>query len=167
MLVLATIAAALVLPASVRGESGGLEAPKGRVVLTISGNISRTNKGNTAVFDIEMLEKIGIKTIETGTPWTDGVSTFEGVLARDLMHAVGAKGDTVLATALNDYFVEIPMSDFDDYDVILAFRMNGERLRVRDKGPIWVLYPFSSVSEIQSTLFYSRAIWQLKSMDVR
>jgi hypothetical protein len=45
--------------------------------------------------------------------------------------------------------------------------MNGEHLRVRTKGPLWVIYPWNDYSELQSESYYSRSIWQLRSLNVR
>lgn len=47
-----------------------LPAPSGKPVLTISGKIGNMNVGDKAVFDLAMLEKLGMKTIETTTPRT-------------------------------------------------------------------------------------------------
>nr|VUD34292.1 oxidoreductase [Raoultella sp. NCTC 9187] len=49
-----------------------LPAPQGKPVLTISGLIGNTNVGDTAVFDRAALEKLGMQTVETTTPWFSG-----------------------------------------------------------------------------------------------
>ncbi len=59
-----------------------------------------------------MLNALGSHRVVTHTPWTDGAAVFTGVLARDVLDAVGAKGTSVLATALDDYASEIPIQDF-------------------------------------------------------
>jgi hypothetical protein len=61
---------------------------------------------------------------------------FEGVRARRLMEAVGARGTEVEARALNDYIEVIPIDDFHRYDVLLAVRMNGQLMRTatRDRS---------------------------------
>ncbi len=108
---------------SARAQS--LARPDGRVIVTVSGRISRTNGEGVAEFDRAMLEAMPATTIETVTPWTDAVTKFEGPLASDLMKRVGATGSRVKATAVNDYSVEIPVSDFDR----LFGRNPGQRLR--------------------------------------
>jgi hypothetical protein len=92
---------------------------------------------------------------------------YEGVLARDLMKQVGATGSKLLATALNDYLAEIPLSDLTDYNVILAIKANGEYLPVRDKGPIFVVYPLDSDPGLLNNTIYSRCIWQLTRLTVQ
>ena len=34
-------------------------------------------------------------------------------------------------------------------------------MSVREKGPLWVIYPFDSDPEYQTEVIYSRSIWQL------
>lgn len=143
------------------------EQPSGRVILEVSGAISNFNGDNIMRYDLEMLEALGLHEITTDTPWTDGPVTFRGVLARDLLADVGATGTQIEAIALNDYSVEIPVMDFDSYGVILALQKDGEYLTVRDRGPLWVIYPWSDVTDLQNELYYSRSIWQLRAIDVR
>ena len=59
-----------------------LEAPKGPVILIMDGAIAISNEaGGRALFDREMLERMGTTTVVTTTPWTEGVPKFEGVFA--------------------------------------------------------------------------------------
>jgi hypothetical protein len=127
--------------------ANGLAPPRDRVVLTVTGAIAITNAPARADFDLESLERLGLVRLTTWTPWTEGEIEFEGVWARRLMQAVRAKGREVDALALNDYEQTIPLEDFDKYDVLLATRVNGRLMRVRDKGPIWIVYPWSEHSE--------------------
>lgn len=144
-----------------------LPTPAGTVILTVSGAIQRTNSGSDARFDRAMLEKLGVKTLRTSTTWTSGVNEFQGVLARDLLEAVGAKGAEVRAIAINDYEVTIPTEDFQRYDVLLAFRMDGKDLTARDKGPIWIVYPRDDHRELNDANFDARWAWQLKRLIVK
>lgn len=143
-----------------------LPEPKGSVILVVSGNIAVTNSEQGAEFDRDMLYALGPTEISTSTTWTDGVQVFEGVLARKVFERVGAEGTTVMATALNDYAAPIPMEDFQNYDVLLAMKMNGEEMQVSDKGPIWIVYPRDDVPALQDTLYSERWVWQLKGLGV-
>lgn len=144
-----------------------LPAPQGPVILTVSGNIAVTNSDAGAAFDRAMLAEIGISHIMTTTPWTDGVQDFSGVLGRALLERVGAEGTAVMASALNDYTVEIPMDDFAKYDVLLATEVNGEEMLVSDKGPVWIVYPRDDVPALQDRRLHDRWVWQLKALQVK
>ena len=159
MLVLAALTSAAAAEA--------LPKPANKPILEIKGKISRTNaENNTAEFDRALLETIGVQQIQTSTPWTDGEPVFEGVLMRDLMRYVGASGESVTAVALNDYKVTLPASDFTKYPVLLAFKMNGEVLRVRDKGPLWIIYPQDQFPEIKDKSVHRKWVWQIKEFRV-
>ncbi|MGL4287834.1 MAG: molybdopterin-dependent oxidoreductase, partial [Phreatobacter sp.] len=145
----------------------GLAAPTDRVMLTISGKISVTNVGNTAQFDRAMLEALGLVSFETATPWHSGPQKFEGVSIAKLLRTVGASGDRIQAIALNDYTTEIPVEDFTRYNVILALKRNNEYMPVRDKGPLFIVYPYDSDPELRSQKYYSRSAWQLAQIIVR
>ena len=148
-------------------NAGSLNPPQGRVILEVRGNISNTNGQGVALFDRQMLESLPQETVTTVTPWTDGQTAFTGPLARAVLNLVGAAGTRVEAVALNDYGVVIPTDDFEDYRVILAMQMNGKPMGVRDKGPLWVIYPWSEHPELQTTVVHGRSIWQLKAMNVK
>lgn len=144
-----------------------LARPSDTVVLTITGSITNTNGDDQAGFDMEMLKAIKSHVVKTETPWSEGIQTFEGPLLRDLLALVGAKGEKVKAMAINNYFVEIPLSDFADYPVILALSLNGKPMRVRDKGPLWIIYPWDDFPELRNEKYYSRSIWQTKTLMVK
>jgi hypothetical protein len=118
-------------------------------------------------FDRPMLEALGVQSFITKTPWYKSPTRFEGVLVRTLLHAVGASGGWIAAVALNDYMTEIPVVDFKRYDVLLALKRDGAYMPVRDKGPLFIVYPFDSSAELQAQKFYSRSAWQLAEIIVR
>lgn len=138
-----------------------LPTPTGPVVLTVSGEIENTNGDGVAEFDIDMLRELGESEITTETIWTPGTIVFTGVRLETLLEAVGATGDTIDATAINDYSVEIPVSDATAGGPIVAYEMDGKRMSRRDKGPLWIIYPFSTSSDYRTEVIYSRSIWQL------
>jgi hypothetical protein len=166
-----TLAGALVLAAAVIGANAAaaepLPVPREKPILTISGNITQSNKDNTAQFDRPMLEALGLTTIETKTPWYEGTAKFEGVSLDKLMKQVGASGKRAVVVALNDYSTEIPMEDFSKHNVILALKRDGEYMPVRDKGPLFIVYPYDSSPELQTQTYYARSAWQVAKIIVK
>lgn len=106
--------------------AGELPKPVGKVLLTLSGHIENTNEEGKAVFDLASLEKLGMVSFQTASPWYNGRTTFTGIPLQKLMDYVGAEGSVVKVTALNDYTTVVPLSDFKKYNVILALKINGE-----------------------------------------
>ena len=142
-------------------QAMALDAPHGAVILTISGNIGVTNGDDKARFDLTMLKKMGKVQIRTTTNWTKGEQVFTGVPLATLMKAVGAHANTLNARAINDYSVEIPQSDWGEGGALVAYFENGKPMSVRDKGPLWIVYPFDSKAKYRSEVTFSRSIWQL------
>jgi len=147
--------------------SGEPAKPSGDTILTISGNIQFANDAAAAKFDLDMLMSLETRTFETSSIWFEGVHSFTGVPLSVLLDAVGASGTMIDARAINDYTVNIPVPAKDQPFPIVAFFMDGKEMPVREKGPLWIIYPFDSSVEYQTEVIYSRSIWQLKSIDVR
>jgi hypothetical protein len=139
--------------------AGTLTKPTDKPILSITGRISATNEGEAARFDRAMLEALGTSSFETSTPWYNGPVRFEGVPMHRLMEEVGASGSSLVAYALNDYSTEIPMEDFTRYPVILALKRDGAYMPVRDKGPLFIVYPYDSSPELKHQNYYSRSAW--------
>ena len=66
-------------------------------------------------------------TVVTQTEFTDGKVTFRGPSrAMSLERLALDHVDTVRFIAANDYYVDVPTSDFQKYDVILATEADGK-----------------------------------------
>lgn len=141
--------------------------PKGPTVLRVSGRIDAGKEGVVA-FDMATLERLGVVRFTTSTNWTEGMTTFDGVLLSRVLEMVGAEADAtrLILTALNDYSVPMPISDAYDWPVILAFKENGAYMSLRERGPLWVVYPRHVYPELGSREYMSRWVWQLAKITV-
>ncbi|MCC2664519.1 MAG: oxidoreductase, partial [Geminicoccaceae bacterium] len=45
------------------------------------------------------------------------------------------------------------------YPVILALKRDGAYMPVRDKGPLFIVYPYDSSPELKHQNYYSRSAW--------
>ena len=163
---LTRIAAMALLVANAALPAFALDAPTGKVVLTITGKVGDKNTADAATFDMAMLEKLPQQTFTTLTPWDKLPIKFSGPLLRDVLAAAKASGTTIKASALNDYKTSVPLEDAKKFDVILAHKMNGEAIPVRTKGPLFIVYPFDAKPELRSVTYYDRSAWQLKAMNI-
>ena len=136
---------------------------RGRIILRVTGRITGVERS----FDLAELEALGLESLRTRTAWT-GPETlhFSGVPLLRVLQAVGAQGDRLRATALNDYAVNLPREDAERNGAFLATRQDGAPLRVRDRGPIWLIYPWSDRPDLDLAVYRDRAIWQLRQIDV-
>ena len=143
-----------------------LAPPEGNVLLTVTGSIANTNASGKAELDSRLIETFGVTRLQTSTPWTEGRPVFEGVLMRDLLEGLGAEAKKVTVVALNDYKIDIPAEDFSKYPVLLATKMDGKPLRIRDKGPLWLIYPQDDFPELQNKPTQAKWVWQIKAMNL-
>lgn len=159
-----SFSAAMVLSLVLAGAvdaTGPASAAEG--ILTIS---SRSPSVIEVDLDYDALARMPHHRVVTSTPWTEGVSAFEGVLMREMIHLIGVTGTTIKVVALNDYSVTIPVSDLETYDVILAYERDGAPMPVRDKGPLWVIYPLDAHPELNAQETHAKMIWQVRRMEV-
>jgi len=143
-----------------------LAPPSGPVVLVLGGQVRHTNQTQGAAFDMAMLTQLPQVQLRTATPWYTQARLFTGPLLRDVLAAAGAHGQLLRAVSLNDYQVSIPMDDVHQHDVVLACKLDGAPMAVRDKGPLFIIYPFDQKPALRNTLYYTRCAWQLKAIDV-
>jgi hypothetical protein len=143
-----------------------LGRPTGTVVLTLKGKVGTPNDAGAAQFDMAMLEALPQRSITTRTPWYDGPRKFTGPLLRDVLQAAGAKGSGLRAIALNDYKVDIPFEDAVKFDVVMARLLDDKPMPVREKGPLFIIYPFDDKPELRVPQYFSRCAWQLRTIEI-
>ncbi|WP_319823438.1 molybdopterin-dependent oxidoreductase [Thalassovita sp.] len=102
----------------------------------------------------------------TTTIWTEGMHTFRGVWLGDLMAHLGITQERVEFSALNEYVVEIPMQDMVPGGPLLAYEQNGKQMSAREKGPLWVVFPYDSAQKYQTESVYAQSIWQMDRINV-
>jgi hypothetical protein len=148
---------------------GTLAATPPVPVLTISGpRLGPPAQNGRKTFDLAALQQLPQRKIVSNTPWYSGASEFSGPLLRDVLEAAGADAGAdgnLRCTALNDYRVEIPVDDARRFDVVVAHLFNGKPMSVREKGPLFVIYPFDEQPQLRTTTYFSRCIWQLKRIE--
>ncbi len=135
------------------------------IVLTVSGAVEAAPTAEGWTFDLAALKAMEVETFETTTIWTEGDQTFVGVPLAALQAHVGGAEGTIRAVALNDYAVNIPTSDAVAGSAVVAYMRNGAEMSRRDKGPLWIVYPFDSNSTYRTEEYYSRSIWQLDRLE--
>jgi hypothetical protein len=120
------------------------------------------DKSQTLALSLDDLAALPQVTVKTENEFADGMVAYRGPLVRDVLSRLGLdKVEQVRFVAANDYYVDIPVKDFADYDAILAMEANGEKLSRREKGPLWLMYPISDHAELKDPVYLRRLIWQV------
>lgn len=136
-------------------------AVAGVIVLTVESRGQRTR------FDMRALEALPQRTYRVTTPWYLRSVTFRGPLLRDVLAAADASGTHIEAVAVNDYTADIPFEDAEAYDVIIALRMDGKPMSLRDKGSLFVAYPYDRLPPEMLQRAFERSVWQLDGLRVK
>ncbi|MCR3973653.1 molybdopterin-binding oxidoreductase [Aeromonas veronii] len=132
--------------------------------LKIKGDGCCNGKGEVVLTRAEFgaLPQVEVKTM---TPWTKGIHSYKGVLLRDLVKVYELKSAEIKAVAINDYWATVPLEDGDKYSVLLAEKQDGKELTLRNKGPLWIIYPLTEHPELDKELYHSRMVWQLMAIE--
>ena len=103
---------------------------------------------------------------ETSTIWSNGLQRFDGVLLTDLAAHLEVDGEVLELSALNEYLVDFDMSLEVERQALVATSRNGEPMSSRDKGPLWVVFPYDKDEAFQTETVYALSIWQLDRISV-
>lgn len=168
---LRAVAALVLMVLATHPGAAQLAQPQGEVVLTLAGPQLSGNDGNIARFDMQMLEERAHTEFVTSTVWTEGPSHFRGILMHDLLKELGvASGPSangvLTAQAIDGYSATIPLDELHEDGPIIAIERDGARMPVRDKGPLWIVFPFDTNPRYRSETVYSRSVWQLNLIEI-
>lgn len=145
------------------GPSDPVPAPSGPVVLTLTG-VDHPNVGDTLQFDLATLERLGTVGYTSYDRQAEGRNVaFSGPLLSTVLEVAGVHQAVLHFGAVNDYTVDIPVSD-TKYAPMIATRADGDRMSVAHYGPLRVVYPTTGV-KLDQTVYDARWIWQLTTID--
>lgn len=148
------------------GAADPLLLPAGEIILTVTGAMTSGNTRDGAIFDLALLETLGTASFQTSTQWTDGIFEFKGVSLHRLLEKIGADPTALEVIAINEYQVNVPASDAVDGGPILAWQQSGKLLSVREKGPLWLIYPYDASEIYRTDEIYARSVWQVVKINL-
>jgi hypothetical protein len=159
----------VVAPAALQ-VGDAIPAPTGDVVLTIDGNISQHNEGETLVFDMETLEKLGVVQYDVDDPFVKKNIVYSGVLLSEILKFAGAAPDakTITLHALDDYSVDMPLEDATKWPVLVALKADGKYMPIENNGPLISIFPFNDFPDELDHLTYDAFwVWSLAGITVK
>jgi hypothetical protein len=95
--------------------------------------------------------------------WIEKKTTYTGVKLSAILEKYKITNEWLQMTALDGYSVELPIVDADK-GAFIAYLIDGKQIKIRDKGPLWLLYPSSENRALDSELYHNRSIWQLRTI---
>lgn len=162
--VLRGFAAAAAL-AALPGRGGAVAAADG-VLLTVSGDVARRDGPAGALFDDARLAALPQVTFSTTTLWTPRPQTFEGPPLAAVLEAAGAGAGAIEALAANDYRAQMDRALIGPDAPIVARRIDGRPFGLRQRGPLWIMFPFDDEPAFRQESVYLQCVWQLIALTV-
>lgn len=104
-------------------------------------------------------------TILTKTPWHDQPTRFTGPSIDDILGADVDPSTDLFLTAVNDYVATGTVAFFRENGAILAIKENDAFLTIDNKGPVFIVFPFTDRPELSNQKHYSRCVWQLVEIE--
>ena len=102
---------------------------------------------------------------KTQHSWSQEAETFSGPLLEDVIKVACGEATKINMRALNDYAIEVDFKVAKTLKPIVAHSVNGTRLSVREKGPLWVMVPSDDL-QVSSKEIDGMLIWQLSDIVV-
>jgi len=166
-------------------------ARKGPGLLTVTGAITRSNRGpldpaldqlmikhgarfDTAwEFDAAMLSKLPAVTIQPTLEYDGKVHKLSGPLLGAVVEAAGvAPGASVMLglRAIDGYIVAVSLADAQRYRMIVATTLDGVPLSLGGLGPLWAVYDADRLADFKDKPLKERfglCPWGLYAIDVK
>jgi DMSO/TMAO reductase YedYZ molybdopterin-dependent catalytic subunit len=149
---------------STAGPPAPVPTPSGAPVLTITGAVANHNDGSAVAFDLLTLDAMATVTTDIYEPFVKKDVKFTGVPMIELLGRAGVTpaATTVQLHALDDYKVDLKISDMADPDILLATKADGARIPVGAGGPIRLVFPADSAVGKNKDIW----IWSIDSITV-
>ncbi len=141
--------------------SSAVVAESGSVVLRVQSGDALQE------YSLADLREMPVMDFETTTIWTEGLQHFVGVPLAELIDRSGVTSGTIRAHAVNEYAVEIDLDEITANAPMVAYERNGTMMSLRDKGPLWIVYPYDFATEYRTEKVYTQSIWQLHRLSVQ
>ena len=100
-------------------------------------------------------------TFTTKHSWSTAADTFSGPSLETVLELVCPDVERLYLKALNGYSINLDFSKIKSYKPIIAIKVNGKRIRVREKGPLWIFIPFDEFKALPERSLDEAMIWQL------
>lgn len=103
----------------------------------------------------------------TKLPWYPEKNKYSGFKVSELLEHLNINDAFSLTfVALNDYASSTRMEDILKYQPIIAYKMNDKVMKVRNKGPYWLVFNLDNNAEIDNAAYHAQMVWQIDEIVV-
>lgn len=137
--------------------------------LVVKGKLANLNP---ALFDLATLKQLPATSFITTNHWTGAKEKYTGVAFIDLLMLLGleASATSVEVLAINDYRINIRISDLKKYEYVLSYALDdkdyAEHEPAKNKGPIAVAINFDKHPELDRDIYKHQLVWFVNAIIV-
>lgn len=124
------------------------------------------NCNASIALDEKALLSLPQQRFKTRHTWSDTAQEFSGPLLSDVLNLACHNVTRLMLKAINDYSIEMDFNEMRNYQPIVAITVDGKRLSVRHKGPLWVMMPLDRFDELPPRSMDDMLIWQLSDISI-
>ncbi|MCF7453866.1 MULTISPECIES: oxidoreductase [Vibrio] len=136
--------------------------------LSASTIVFSSSQQPSVTLKLEEIQSLPTTSYTTTLPWIPASSEFLGVkLSTLLTHVYGKVPEQVDVSSLNDYHSTLSRQDILRYQPILAYQQDQHYIKVRNKGPFWVIYSLSLYPELNHNKYHAQMVWQVNEMKAK
>jgi len=119
----------------------GCAAKPGDSLITVKGDIGKTNSGSDYVLDQAAFDANSVELVYND-PWMGDGLNYKGILLKDLITLVepGSGVTTVALICTDGKEYDVAIADAQAYDIMLAHWVDGNLLTEENGGPVKVAY---------------------------
>jgi hypothetical protein len=116
-------------------------AKPGASLITVKGDIGKTNSGNTYILDQAAFDSKSVE-LTYNDPWMGDGLKYKGILLKDLIALVkpGSAVTTVSLIATDGKAFDIALADAQNFNIMLPRWVDGVLLDESNGGPVKVAY---------------------------
>ncbi|MES2978974.1 MAG: molybdopterin-dependent oxidoreductase [Pseudomonadota bacterium] len=161
---------------------------RGPALLTVTGALTRTNRGpldplldqmmvkqklafdKARSFDFAELASLPVVTIKPTLEYDRKPHTLKGPLLTSVLQACGATGSKIALRAVDGYAPTISLADAQKYRYIVATHLDGRPMALGGLGPLWAVYDadkFPDMSAKPVDQRFALCPWGLYHIDVQ
>ncbi|MGL4829941.1 MAG: oxidoreductase [Vibrio sp.] len=132
------------------------------VTYSASLTIQIENEQDQVITLKELITQLPQVSFTTHLPWLEEAHNFTGFRVSDLLNYLQQdQAQSITFMALNDYAANISIADIRQYQPIVAYYLDSKEMKIRDKGPFWLVYNLDQNPTLNTPAYYNHMVWQL------
>lgn len=112
------------------------------------------------VFSEKQLQELPQHTFKTRHTWAAEAQEFTGPLLADVLKLICPSAQNLYLRSLDQYSVMVNFKKILNYQAILALKINGKTLSIREKGPLWLMIDTDG-HKVPTRSLDNLFVWQL------